>query len=227
MVLISHKYKFIYIKNKKVAGSSVESFFGQFCIDPKKKYEFTDKIDLHIDNYGIIGSRLKGSKKFKNCNQQWKPHKTAKSIKNDIGDTIFNKYLKFCVVRNPYDKLVSGYYYDCSKKNKIPTITDFKRRLKIRQGGRLNNLKFIHSEDGKNSVCDFFIRFEHLEEDIIKLCKILNIKKYNISDLPRHKSTFRNDKLHYSKFYDEEAISIVKKKFENELKLFGYDFKSE
>ena len=27
MVLVSHKYKFIYIKNKKVAGSSVESFF--------------------------------------------------------------------------------------------------------------------------------------------------------------------------------------------------------
>ena len=36
MVLISHKYKFIYIKNVKVAGTSVESFFGQFlCKIPK------------------------------------------------------------------------------------------------------------------------------------------------------------------------------------------------
>ena len=29
MVLVSHKYKFIYIKNVKVAGTSVESFFGK------------------------------------------------------------------------------------------------------------------------------------------------------------------------------------------------------
>ena len=36
MVLISHKYNFIYIKNIKVAGkvSSVEYFFGKYCIDP-------------------------------------------------------------------------------------------------------------------------------------------------------------------------------------------------
>lgn len=30
MVLISHKYKFIYIKNRKVAGSSIQSFFGKY-----------------------------------------------------------------------------------------------------------------------------------------------------------------------------------------------------
>ena len=60
MVLVSHKYKFIYIKNKKVAGSSVESFFGKWCIDPKKDYNYNDKISEHNDEFGIIGSRLSG-----------------------------------------------------------------------------------------------------------------------------------------------------------------------
>lgn len=60
MVLVSHKYKFIYIKNVKVAGSSVESFFGSFCQDPEKMYNYDDTIIQSIDNYGIIGSRLGG-----------------------------------------------------------------------------------------------------------------------------------------------------------------------
>ena len=57
MVLVSHKYKFIYIKNRKVAGSSVESFFRRFCIDPKKEYNYNDDISEHVDEFGIIGSK--------------------------------------------------------------------------------------------------------------------------------------------------------------------------
>ena len=64
------------------------------------------------------------------------------------------------------------------------------------------NLK-IHSIDGK-SVCDYFIRYEHLEEDIKKLCKILNIDSYDLSLLPKHKSGFRDSKKHWSTYYDEE-----------------------
>ena len=41
MVLVSHRYKFIYIKNRKVAGSSVESFFGKYCQNPNKEYAYT------------------------------------------------------------------------------------------------------------------------------------------------------------------------------------------
>ena len=36
MTLISHRYNFIYIKNKKVASTSVEAFFEKYCVDPKK-----------------------------------------------------------------------------------------------------------------------------------------------------------------------------------------------
>lgn len=62
MVLVSHIYKFIYIKNMKVAGSSVESFFGKYCQDPNKEYNYNDTIDESIDEFGIIGARLSGKK---------------------------------------------------------------------------------------------------------------------------------------------------------------------
>ena len=111
MVLVSHKYKFIYIKNEKVAGSSVESFFGSFCQNPEKIYNYDDAIMQSIDNYGIIGSRLEGAQK----EDVWKNHINATEIKRRLGNDIFSKYFKFAVIRNPYDTIVSYYYWDKSK----------------------------------------------------------------------------------------------------------------
>ena len=96
-----------------MAGSSVESFFGQFCINPNKQYNFNDAISEHIDEYGIIGSRIEGV----TDTDIWKNHKPAACIKNSLGINMFNKYLKFCVIRNPYDKMVSYYFF--LKKRRI------------------------------------------------------------------------------------------------------------
>ena len=180
MVLISHKYKFIYIKNRKTAGSSVESFFGQFCIGKQVSRE------------------------------------TASLIKKDLGENKFNKYLKFCVVRNPYDKMVS-WYYDRR------TDLNFKQFVKSTDVNDFN----LFSIDG-NNVCDYIIRYENLEDDIIKLCNKLGIKNYNINNLPKHKSHLRKDKSHYSKFYeDEETKNIVYNKHKKEFELFGYKFEKK
>ena len=114
MVLISHIYKFIYIKTEKTASSSVESFFGQFCIDPNNinNYKFTDKINQQISDFGIIGRRLNGPK-----TDLFVSHMNANKIKNKLGNNIFNNYFKFCVVRNPWDLMVSSYYW---RKIQIP-----------------------------------------------------------------------------------------------------------
>jgi hypothetical protein len=207
MVLVSHKYKFIYIKNAKVAGSSVESFFGKYCIDPKTEYHYNDAISEHIDEFGIIGSRLSGTKN----SDKWKHHKDAESIRNDLGKEKFDEYLKFCVIRNPYDKMVSKYYWRHSKLS----FKEFVKKTDV------NNLN-IHSINGK-SVCDYFIRFEHLEEDIKTLCKKLKIDSYDISLLPKHKSTQRENKKHWSEYYDDETKNIVYNKHKKEFELFGYD----
>jgi hypothetical protein len=208
MVLVSHKYRFIYIKNSKVAGSSVESFFGKFCKNPKTKYSYSDNRKQIISSYGILGSTGIYVKK----NDKWYNHMNALKIRKNLGSMIFNKYIKFCVVRNPYDVIVSSYFY---KKIKEP-FKQYARKFKK------SNLR-TYSINNK-SVCNYYIRYEHLKEDIIKMCEILNITNYNINSLPHHKSNYRNKKLSYKKFYDEETRKIVYKKHIKEFKLFGYTF---
>ena len=55
MVLVSHLYRFIYLKNKKVAGTSVESFFGKYCINQNDPYYYTEQTDEQVSIFGIIG----------------------------------------------------------------------------------------------------------------------------------------------------------------------------
>jgi hypothetical protein len=205
MVLVSHKYKFIYIKNAKVAGTSVESFFGKFCLNPKKDYKYSHSISEHIDKFGIIGSR--GA----HLTNKWQNHIDATKIKSFLGEKKFNEYLKFCVIRNPYDKMVSLYFFNNSKLS-------FKEFVKKNNCYNLSR----HSIDGE-SVCNYFIRFEHIKEDIKTLCKKLKIDSYDISSLPQHKSGIRKSKKHWSEYYDDETKKIVYNKHKKEFELFGYD----
>ncbi len=212
MVLVSHKYKFIYIKNVKVAGSSVETFFGRYCINPKKKYNYNDTQKEHIDKFGILGSRTSGMKD----KDIWWNHKNAVDIKRDLGEQKFNEYFKFCVVRNPYEKVVSGYNFfnkgTSSFKEYVTNLNGLKDSIQC-------------NIDGKN-VCDFFIRFEHLNEDIKELCKKLKIDSYDLSLLPYHKKLPDHKKSkggkHWSSYYDNETKEIVYKKFKCEFELHGY-----
>lgn len=217
MVLISHRYKFIYIKNIKVAGTSVESFFEKYCINPNIEYVKTQRINTKISKYGLIGFRgiESDKKKFKNT-LGFTNHMGCKDLKNKIPPKIYNNYIKFCVIRNPYDKMVSKYFFSKSELS-------FKEFCKKAKCVNINR----YTINGKNQ-CNILIRFENLKEDIIKICKILGIKDYDIdNDLPNYKSQNRNEKKHYSYYYDEETKNIVYNKHKSEFIRYKYKFEDK
>lgn len=220
MVLVSHKYKFIYIKNMKVAGSSVESLFGKYCTC--NDYSYDDRKYSDINKDGIVGSRNHGDK-FK-----WHGHLKASKIKEFLGDDKFNSYYKFCVVRNPWDALVSRYFYSLGRRkernvNKKYYKIDFKTWVLKSFNIDFQNNWSIYSINEK-PICDFYIKYENLNEDILKVAKKLNIIDFDITKLPNHKSQYRKDRKHYSSYYDDELIEIVEKKFKKEIDLFNYKF---
>jgi len=132
MVLVSHRYQFIYLKNYKTASSSVEAFFGKFCVDPTIAYTFEDNRYHTINtSYGILGSAIPMTFEYKTTVLQftsenvtrvpiptihlpqsvvWVNHQSAMDVKTKLGESMFLQYTKFCVIRNPYDYMVSSYY---------------------------------------------------------------------------------------------------------------------
>ena len=261
MVLVSHRYNFIYLKNYKTAGSSVESFFQQFCIDPSQQssYTFEDNTDESITQYGIVSRRnyikhdnssnkipltedqISHSKsvveyiKYKtnirsNDNTLptnelvWYNHKYVFDVKEDLGDNMFNNYKKFCSVRNPYDVIVSSYYWDKYIHN---TIDDFKeycikycKNLSIHPFR--NDIKRVFLDD--IPVCDYYIRFENLKEDVEMILQKLGITDYDIEKFPCHKSNIRPKNTPYQSFYDNETKELVYNTYKNIIDYFGYTF---
>jgi hypothetical protein len=59
MVLISHRYKFIYIQTRKTASSSVAAFFERYCLPSEKEESHEPECGsgLYILESGIIGTR--------------------------------------------------------------------------------------------------------------------------------------------------------------------------
>ncbi len=55
-MLVSYRKKFIYTKTAKPAGTSVESFFEQYCM-PEGEWEFTHASEEYVSKEGIIGYR--------------------------------------------------------------------------------------------------------------------------------------------------------------------------
>jgi hypothetical protein len=204
------------MKNYKCASSSVEAFFGQFCINPeyKEKYRFSDMGDQSISSHGILGTSLFRPGK-------WSPHLRANEILKNLGEEVFNSYFKFCVVRNPYDRMVSAYHFAGGSQN-----TDFKTFCKIydKTNGPLDNSQRIWLNGNGKLACDFYIRYENLIEDIKTVLDKLGITEYNMDDLPNHKSNRRLPKLPYQSYYDDETREIVAEKFKREIEQFGYTF---
>jgi len=236
-MLVSHRKKFIYTKTIKTAGTSVEAYFEPYCM-PEGEWKECHWRDQYVSETGVIGFRGKGRK-----NQTWFNHMPAVEIKAILGDRIWNDYYKFTVIRNPFDKLVSGFaMYEKNKESYSAT-----RRLRNSVNRMLGKAKPIDSVSGANKVerfrswikaggiipdrdkymidervcVDFFIRFESLLEGIQTVSEHLEIP-FDASRMPGFKTGIRKHDFSVSDYYDAETESVVRDHYKWEIEKFGY-----
>ncbi len=121
-MILSHKHKFIFIKTAKTAGTSIEVFLSRHC-DPKdivtpiappveghqpRNYEgFINPIPEILERPGKFFSALRHTiisrDKFYN-------HMPASEVRSRVPADVWSSYFKFCVERNPWDKVLSHYH---------------------------------------------------------------------------------------------------------------------
>ncbi len=230
-MIISHKYKFIFLKTNKTAGTSIEIALSSFCghddvitpisledekirkelgyrgsqnyLSPVRDYSFSD----------VVCFLTRGERKSRFYN-----HISASEVRGHIGQQVWDSYFKFCVERNPWDRVISLYYWKNMSEPR-PTISEF-----IESGTLLllkrRGIKLYTIDD--NVVVDKICRFENLSEDLEVIRKQLGIpEKLN---LPRAKSRFRKDKRNYRDYFDEKDNAKIEELFSDEISLFGYEF---
>ncbi len=128
-MIISHKYRFIFVKTAKVAGTSLEMalrpFLGQNDIStPVVSYdeEFAKRNGIpcpqnyeNFFKYELITERFGGRGGFNE-------HSWAYEIKGIVGDEIWKDYYTFTIERDPREKSVSNYFHYRNEKRGLGFI---------------------------------------------------------------------------------------------------------
>lgn len=171
-------------------------------------------IFIHIPNTGgtSVETALVGSDWW-NIDPQTK-HIDWREAKELYAD-YWASYLKFTIVRDPWDWLVSLYNSHGRDGNK--TWEEYVRNPNLSQNEQstMSQSKIIGGE------MDCILRFERLNGDFIGLAHKLGIKV----GLP-HESIGTGRHKHYFELYTEELKEIVSELFQEDIRRFGYAFRS-
>ena len=214
-MIISHRHKFIFIKTTKTAGTSIEIALSKFCGAEDVITRITpedEKLRSEAGYRGPQNFRLRGGGKFKN-------HDSASFIRAQVGESVWNSYFKFCVVRNPWDRAVSYYYWKTHELEERPCIDEFyeaERMLRlVRRGADLYRL------DGRIAV-DRVCIFERLQEELEETRTELGLGEP--LELPRAKGHFRDRDVHYRDVLSQELVKRIATVFAQEVADFNFEY---
>jgi len=201
---ISDTYKVIFLHNPKSGGSSIEALIN-----------FGFGTNSLLSNYG-------------NTHKPALQHLIYSQLKIIIPNNKFNSYFKFTYVRNPWDRLVSTYFWSNRGFNTFEAFVNFVDELY-----RTYTLDTIYKYPNYQKMfCSHLLpqylytgpdvhiyRFENFNADTQDLLNRLGIKK----PIPKHNAS---NHQHYSKYYNDRTRDIVAKIYAEDIKRFGYTFES-
>jgi len=240
-MIISHKYKFIFFKTRKTAGTSIEISLSRYCGKDDVITPFVDEEDEKIrqklkiapQNYLLDKSmKIIFNKLKKNVFKQSYPtprdrglrfwhHTPAYYVKKEVSAEIWNSYFKFCFDRNPWDKTVSLYYWD-QRKDQLKGLS-FSEYLETDTFRKMRHYNYpMYSDENGKLLVDFVGKYENLENDLAKICKQLGIDFDGW--MPHAKGSYRKHKKHYSEYFNKEQAKYIQEYFKKEIELLDYKF---
>jgi hypothetical protein len=229
-MIVSHEHKFIFLKTKKTAGTSIELALTALCgpedvitpltaIDETRRAEGRGAQNWKL--HGWWGSPRPLLKrrwfKFTAADYGFYNHLPAAEARALIDDHVWRSYFKFAFDRNPWDRQVSFYHHRYRREDQPPPFASFMHQDK---SARLNNFD-IYAIDGDVAV-DFVGRYETLEQDLQLALGRVGVS--TMPQLPRAKSTFRRDAVPYREYYDDDTRDLVARWYAREIELLDYEF---
>ncbi len=230
-MIISHEHKFIFLKTRKTAGTSVELALSQLCgpddiitqISPKDEpFRASGRGPQNWRVHGWWQSKRPLFKRYwfrANAGDygfyNHMPAAAAKALLND--DAVWRSYFKFTFERNPWDRQVSAYHFRYRRTDNPPPFSSYMRR---KRRAWINNYE-IYSIDGEPCV-DFVGKFESLTADFRQALKQIGLAFDQ--ELPRAKANYRRSPKHYRDYYDDETRAIVAEWYAPEIRLLNYKF---
>tara|TARA_Y100000592_G_C5477869_1_gene323462 strand:+ start:1488 stop:3035 length:1548 start_codon:yes stop_codon:yes gene_type:complete len=214
-MFISEKHKFLFVHVPKAAGSTISIMFK--------------------DTHGLVGEQRSDPPPLEH-------HKGINQILQEHPE--YEDYFKFAVVRNPYERLLSGYTEfknlphrmnpDStlpwpSNINQYSDFVDFCKNLENSEW--IKDVHFVPQSDllcdGEIIKVDYIARQENLFHDLNKIKDKINVSEEDLKNYIVNGEKHRQTKGvhyqgHYSQYYTEETRQIVERIYHDDFVNFGY-----
>jgi hypothetical protein len=142
-MILSHKYKFIFIKTAKTAGTSIEVFLSKHCGPQDIVTPIMPRVEGHQPrNYeGLInpvpeilerpGKFFYALRHTMTSRTKFYNHMPAREAKQRVPVDVWNGYFKFCVERNPWDKVLSHYSMHAAREGGGLSLDEYLARGRL------------------------------------------------------------------------------------------------
>lgn len=201
---ISDRHACVFIHIPRTGGTTVEKLLGIHSDWPQ--------IDLKL----FQGRLNRGDDYYQLQHLSYMEMKSVKDIRYT------QNYYKFTIVRNPWERLVSEYFWQ-NLNASIPFTEFVTRTAKIVK----NRIKI------RGEYCHFRPQVEFLSDDLDHIlrfeCYVVEVKalllrlKIEVQNLPHYGGTKHMD---YRKYYNQETINSVARTYQDDIQLFGYEFET-
>ncbi len=202
-VIVSHKHRFIFIKNGKTASTSIEVFLSRICAASDIVTPIHPAVEPHCArNYEGFYNRMSGAE-----------------VRERLGDEIWNRYYKFCVERNPWDKAVSYYYMARRRAGGELSLDEYLAGDTF----PINYPRYTEPNDKYRIIVDRIIDFERLNEGLAEVFERVGVPFHGALGVFA-KSEYRMDRRPYQQILKPAQAQRIREIFAVEIDLHGYRF---
>jgi Sulfotransferase family len=218
-MIINHSHKFVFVHVPKAAGTSVTrtlSALTRYCDQEIGGTPFGESVQPFFNRrFGL------------------RKHSPARDIIRIMGAETWEKYFSFSFVRNPFDRLVSSYYFLKSWSGvpenflksfiKIQTLDEFLESDLWTEGSGPDNIfmpqfQWLTHAEGNNLAIDFLGKTETLSKDLATIGSRIGIN-LGLSD-PAHLN--KSPKYDKKEYWDKKLIERITKRYAQDFYRFDY-----
>jgi len=205
-MIISNTKKFVFVHIPKTGGTSIKKVLGKHA---------TVGVYQHNPPPGVA----------KQANPRLWKHAPARDLRQHMGYASWAEMFSFGIVRNPFDWMVSAYFYirkdthdprhQIANKLGFPEFVEwFEKSNPYRHPIRNGQWWYLSDRAGNQIVSKYY----KLEE-IGSAWKSISVKVQVNSFLPHTNKTSHRD---YRSYYTPRSVSLVAGMFSDDFKRFGY-----
>ena len=190
-MIISPKYKFVFIATEKTGSATIHKTLLP-CVKDKN---LINESQLYLgDKHLSCPNLIKQRPQYKN-------------------------YFKFAFTRNPWDRVVSWYFFVKNSKNPKRNTSGISFKEFVTNPrepnvwGARNQFQYEFTKK-----CDFIGKTENIQADFDTICDKIKIPRQKLP----HKNATKHK--HYTEYYDDETKEIVEERFAKDIEYFNYKF---